>query len=81
MEDLIAEVDSEKSSIDHGMIEGFVLYSQDGQTSYKCVCVAVIPAEIPRVSRFVVLKRDCRSSCVIVPRSARHGAMMLHRIC
>ena len=37
VEDLIAEVDSKKSSIDHGMIEGFVMYSQDGQTSYKCV--------------------------------------------
>ena len=37
VEDLIAVVDSNKSVIDHGMIEGFVLYSQDGQTSYKCV--------------------------------------------
>ena len=37
VEDLIAEVDSKQSSIDHGMIEGFVMYSQDGQTSYKCV--------------------------------------------
>ena len=37
VEDLIADVDSNKSVIDHGMIEGFVLYSQDGQTSYKCV--------------------------------------------
>lgn len=36
-EDIIAEVDSKKSSIDHGMIDGFVMYSQDGQTSYKCV--------------------------------------------
>lgn len=37
VEDLIAEVDSKQSSIDHGMIEGFVMYSQDGQISYKCV--------------------------------------------
>ena len=37
VEDLIAEVDSKQSSIDHGMIERFVMYSQDGQTSYKCV--------------------------------------------
>ena len=37
VEDLIAVVDSNKSVIDHGMIEGFVLYSQDGQTIYKCV--------------------------------------------
>ena len=37
VEDLIAEVDSKQSAIDHGMIEGFVMYSQDGQTSYKCV--------------------------------------------
>ena len=37
VEDLVAEVDSKQSAIDNGMIEGFVLYSQDGQTSYKCV--------------------------------------------
>lgn len=37
VEDLIDEVDSKQSAIDHGMIEGFVMYSQDGKTSYKCV--------------------------------------------
>lgn len=37
VEDLIKTVDSCKSSIDGGMIEGFVLYSQDGQLNYKCV--------------------------------------------
>lgn len=37
VEDLIAEMDSKQSSIDRGIIEGFVLYSQDGQISYKCV--------------------------------------------
>jgi hypothetical protein len=36
-EELIEKVDSCKSAIDGGMIEGFVIYSQDGQLNYKCV--------------------------------------------
>lgn len=37
VEHLIDKVDSCKSAIDGGMIEGFVLYSQDGYMNYKCV--------------------------------------------
>ena len=37
VEDLIKDVDSRKSGIDGGDIEGFVIYSQDGQQNYKCV--------------------------------------------
>lgn len=37
VEELIAKVDASKSAVDGGMIEGFVLYSQDGQMNYKCV--------------------------------------------
>ncbi len=37
VEDLIQDVDSRKSGIDGGDIEGFVIYSQDGQQNYKCV--------------------------------------------
>lgn len=37
VESLIEEVNKRKSAIDGRMIEGFVLYSQDGLTSYKCV--------------------------------------------
>lgn len=37
VEDLIKTVDSCKSDIDGEMIEGFVMYSQDGQLNYKCV--------------------------------------------
>ena len=37
VEDLIKDVDSHKSGIDGGDIEGFVIYSQDGQQNYKCV--------------------------------------------
>lgn len=37
VEELIAKVDSCKSAIDGGMIEGFVLYSQDGMMNFKCV--------------------------------------------
>lgn len=37
VEGLIEKVDSCKSAIDGGMIEGFVIYSQDGQLNYKCV--------------------------------------------
>ena len=37
VEELVAKVDSCKSAIDGGMIEGFVLYSQDGMMNFKCV--------------------------------------------
>lgn len=37
VEDIIADVDKSKSHIDGGDIEGFVFYSQDGQTNFKCV--------------------------------------------
>ena len=37
VESLIEEVNKKKSAIDGGMIEGFVIYSQEGNTSYKCV--------------------------------------------
>lgn len=37
VDDLVCDVDSRKSAIDGGMIEGFVLYSQDGQQNIKCV--------------------------------------------
>lgn len=37
VESLIETIDSCKSYIDGGMIEGFVMYSQDGQLNYKCV--------------------------------------------
>lgn len=37
VEELIEDVDSRKSAIDEGMIEGFVLYSQDGFQNVKCV--------------------------------------------
>lgn len=37
VEQLIDKVDSCKSAIDGGMVEGFVLYSQDGFMNYKCV--------------------------------------------
>ena len=37
VEDLIKDVDSHKSGIDGGDIEGFVIYSQDGQQNYKYV--------------------------------------------
>lgn len=37
VEELITLVDSTKSGIDGGDIEGFVIYSQDGQQNFKCV--------------------------------------------
>ena len=37
VDELISVVDSHKSGIDGGAIEGFVIYSQDGQRNYKCV--------------------------------------------
>jgi RNA ligase (TIGR02306 family) len=37
VEELIRKIDSEHSAIDDGMIEGYVLYSQDGLINYKCV--------------------------------------------
>ena len=37
VEELVNDVDSRKSSIDDGDIEGFVIYSQDGKQNYKCV--------------------------------------------
>lgn len=37
IEKLIEDVDSRKSGIDNKDIEGFVIYSQDGQRNYKCV--------------------------------------------
>ena len=37
VEDVISLVDSKKSAIDGGDIEGFVLYTQDGQQHFKCV--------------------------------------------
>ena len=37
VEALISRINSEHSAIDGGMIEGYVLYSQDGFLNYKCV--------------------------------------------
>ena len=37
VEQIIEDVDSSKSNIDGGDIEGFVFYSQDGQQNFKCV--------------------------------------------
>jgi len=37
VEELICKIDSEHSALDDGMIEGYVLYSQDGLINYKCV--------------------------------------------
>lgn len=37
VEELIDKVDACKSAIDGGMIEGFVLYTQDGMMNFKCV--------------------------------------------
>lgn len=37
VEEIVNYVDSCKSAIDCGDIEGFVFYSQDGQTNFKCV--------------------------------------------
>jgi hypothetical protein len=37
VEEIVGYVDSCKSAIDNGDIEGFVFYSQDGQTNFKCV--------------------------------------------
>ena len=37
VEQIIEDVDSSKSNIDGGAIEGFVFYSQDGQQNFKCV--------------------------------------------
>lgn len=37
VEEIVSYVDSCKSAIDGGDIEGFVFYSQDGQTNFKCV--------------------------------------------
>ena len=37
VEKVIEDVDSSKSNIDGGDIEGFVFYSQDGQQNFKCV--------------------------------------------
>lgn len=37
VEEIIDYVDSCKSAIDNGDIEGFVFYSQDGQQNFKCV--------------------------------------------
>ena len=37
VDDMINYVDSKKSFIDNGQIEGFVMYSQDGSQNYKCV--------------------------------------------
>jgi RNA ligase (TIGR02306 family) len=37
VEEIIFYVDKCRSAIDNGDIEGFVFYSQDGQTNFKCV--------------------------------------------
>lgn len=37
VEEIVNYVDSCKSAIDNGEIEGFVFYSQDGQRNFKCV--------------------------------------------
>lgn len=37
VEEIVDYVDSCKSAIDNGDIEGFVFYSQDGQLNFKCV--------------------------------------------
>lgn len=37
VEEVIKDVDSKKSAIDDGDIEGFVIYSQDGKKHFKCV--------------------------------------------
>ena len=37
VEEIVDYVDSCKSAIDNGDIEGFVFYSQDGQQNFKCV--------------------------------------------
>ena len=37
VEELIRKIDSEHSALDDGMIEGYVIYSQDGLINYKCV--------------------------------------------
>lgn len=37
IDEVIKDIDSKKSDIDGGDIEGFVFYSQDGQKNFKCV--------------------------------------------
>ena len=37
VDEIIKDIDSKKSDIDDGDIEGFVFYSQDGQQNFKCV--------------------------------------------